>query len=102
LESIVKLADDLIPSMLSGAKKVTIRKGTREYAPEIEIAGYPAVVDSVEHYPLGAVPFEILLSDGFVSFTDTLERLARFYPDITFETMVTVLRFHLKGEHAEG
>jgi hypothetical protein len=98
VEKEVKLAEDLIPSMLSGAKKVTIRKGIREFAPEIEIAGYPAIVDSVEHYQLEAVPFEILMSDGFVSFTDTLVRMERFYPDITAETVVTVLRFHLKEE----
>ena len=98
MERIVRLAEDLIPAMLSGDKQVTIRKGVREYEPEIEIAGYPAVVDSVEHYQLEAVPFEILLSDGFESFTDTLVRMERFYPDITAETMVTVLRFHLKEE----
>jgi len=95
-ETTVRLAEDLIPSMLSGQKRVTIRKGIRDFAPEIEIAGYAAIVDSVEYFQLEAVPFEVFISDGFTSFTDVLVGMERFYPDINPQTSVTVLRFHLK------
>jgi hypothetical protein len=96
-ETSVRLAEDLIPAMVAGKKTVTIRKGKREFAPEIDIAGYPAIADSVEYYTLSTCPLDVLVNDGFHSFQDTVDSMKRFYPDITPDTEVTVLRFHLKA-----
>lgn len=96
METSIRLHEDLIPSMLSGAKQVTIRKGIREFSPEITIAEYPAVVDSVEYYTLKECPLEVLVSDGFTSFHHVMESMKIYYPDITPDTEVSVIKFHLK------
>lgn len=96
METSIRLADDLIPAMLSGSKTVTIRKGKREFADEIEIAGHAAQVKTVEYYSLETCPLDVLLADGFHSFKDVVDGMKRFYPDITPDSDVTVVRFALK------
>lgn len=94
-ETELRLAEDLIPHILDGSKKVTLRKGYRDFTENITIAGYPAVVESVSHYLLETCPLEVLQDDGFEDVKDAIEGMKRHYPDITGKTPVTVVRFHL-------
>lgn len=94
-ESELKLHPSLIPGLLSGEKEITIRAGERDFEENITIAGYPAAVDAVFRQSLIDTPLVDLFDDGFESFRDALESLQAFYPDLTPESMVTVVRFHL-------
>ena len=95
METVLRLAEDLVPYVIRGDKRITLRKGHREFGPEVEIAGYTAVVDSVEYFKLKDVPLEVLNDDGFENHDDALQGMKRFYPDITMETEMTAIRFHL-------
>jgi len=94
-ETTLRLADDLIDGILDGSKRVTLRKGYRDFTENITIAGYPAVVESVKHYTLETCPLEVLQDDGFQDVDDAIQGMMRHYPDITGKSPVTVVRFHL-------
>ncbi len=98
---VLKLADDLFGPLRSAEKFTTIRKGRRdvalgelcfEGADDVELTEV-VTVRSVTFTALGWVPFETLEADGFKDHDDMLEQMKRFYPNITFETEVTVVNF---------
>lgn len=98
IEKELRLADDLIPNLVSGEKLVTIRKGKRSFGSTVRIAGYLAAVDLVQYWTLNTVPFAILKADGFKSREDAIEGMKRFYPDLTGDTDITIVEFHLIDE----
>lgn len=97
----LKLADDLMPGIRDGAKRVTIRNGRRAIARgrlrmESTQGTEPDVYVNVTRVlvvPLYRVPQVALKGDGFVDAQDALECLQRFYPSITLESEVTVIEF---------
>lgn len=97
----LKMSPDLMPAVLAGYKRITIRRGKREFERDITINGEPAEVTSYYHFKLKDVPLIDLLDDGFSSFSHTLETLQKFYPDMTDESEVTVVRFFLE-KHREA
>jgi hypothetical protein len=99
METELKLADDLIPAMIAGTKCVTIRKGRREFAQQVTIAGHACQVESVEHYTMSTCPLHILKEDGFTSRRDAIDQMKRFYPDLDKSTDITVVHFRLKGKY---
>jgi len=95
IEKTLRLAEDLIPLLQSGEKLVTIRKGLRLFGSTVEIEGHLAAVDCVEHSTIAKCPLKVLKDDGFKSRKDAVTKMKRFYPDITKNTDITIVRFHL-------
>lgn len=94
-ESILEFDDRMKPTIITGCKTTTIRKGHRFFKKNITIAKQPAIVNSFKHYILLTVPLEILVKEGFKSIFDCLRKLQRYYPDITLNTPVTVVEFRM-------
>lgn len=94
-ESVLEFDDRIKPTIMTGCKTTTIRKGHRCFKKNITIAKNPAVVNEFRHYILSTVPLEILTKEGFVSIFDALRKLQRYYPDINLNTPVTVIEFRM-------
>jgi hypothetical protein len=95
IETTLRLAEDLIPLLESGQKLVTIRKGKRQFGAFVTIEGKEAAIDQVEHSTINSCSLQVLKDDGFVSRKDAIKKMKRFYPDITGDTDITIVRFHL-------
>jgi hypothetical protein len=81
-------------------KKITIRKGSRDYLPNDRIfvgcdsyAWFPVMVTSVTYTNLEFVAQDVLEADGFTSWDDMFNTMKKFYPDITPTDRVTVIRW---------
>lgn len=98
---VLKLADDLFGPLREAKKLTTIRKGRRDVAlgelrfegAEDESLTEVVNVTSVTFTTLAGVSPAILEADGFADHDDALEQMKRFYPDISFDTEVTVIDF---------
>ena len=97
--------DRMRNDILSGAKKITIREGLRDYRPGpamvcCNLVVWAVMVDitNVKHCTLADITAEEWESDGFTSQQDLLDGMRRFYPSLTFDSPVTVLRW----ENARG
>lgn len=101
IEKELRLAEDLIPSLVFGEKLVTIRKGKRMFGSTVRIAGHLAAVDLVQHSTINSCSLKILKNDGFKSRKDAVEKMKRFYPDITGDTDITIVEFHLISEEPQ-
>ncbi len=107
---VLKLADDLFGPLRAAEKFCTIRKGRRDVElGDLQFEGAEDVslkevvqVTSVTFTTLGGVPEETLEADGFRDHDDALEQMKRFYPDITFDTEVTVVDFFLTDKGFRG
>ena len=100
------LADDLFPDLINGKKNITIRNGRREISTGDlrfttvsgnEVCGQgECIVDvwKVQYKPLGAVTKQEARQDGAKDIEELVEDMKRFYPDITKETIVTVIHFN--------
>lgn len=100
----LKLADDLFDGLLSGDKQVTIRLGERlieENAPltfESVNGTQPDVkvlVDTVVSLPINEVPHFFYEADGFTSTENMVESMKRFYPNITMDSVVTIVGYEV-------
>lgn len=92
--------DRMRTNILSGAKKITIREGHRDYQPGqamicCHLVVWAVMVDvtDVKHCTLVDITPEEWESDGFTSQQNLLEGMRRFYPSLTFDSPVTVLRW---------
>jgi hypothetical protein len=94
-ESILEFDQRIRPTVVTGCKTTTIRKGHRHFKKNITIAKQPAVVNWQRHFILMTVPLEILVKEGFKSIFDCLHKLQKYYPDITLNTPVTVIEFRM-------
>jgi len=99
---ILKLADDLIPDLLSELKVVTIRTGYRDIKPGPltfkSVSGkdiVPVIVISVTYKLLRDLTEAEYKADGFASFEDVLPCMRTFYPTITLDSPVTVITYRL-------
>ena len=97
------LAEDIFDELDFG-KNVTIRKGRRDILLgdllfESKENGKLKVVNVINvHYcKLANVYTGDLKSDGFSDHNDMWDKMKRFYPDITFDTEVTTIRFARKA-----
>jgi len=88
---------------LDYGKEVTIRKGRRNILlgnlifENIDTNEQAHVwVNNVMYCRLKDVPLELLEYDGFSDVENALECMKDFYPDMTYETEVTVVKFNLK------
>ena len=94
-ETILEFDSRIKPTVVTGCKTTTIRKGHRYFKKNITIAKQPAIVNWQRHYILSTVPLEILMKEGFKSIFDCLHKLQRYYPDIGLNTPVTVIEFRI-------
>ncbi|MFH1047942.1 MAG: ASCH domain-containing protein [Patescibacteria group bacterium] len=87
---------------LSGRKQITIREGHRDYR-----AGTTAIlccyilniavqvdITEVRHCRLVQLTEDELKADGFLDLKDCMTQMKRFYPNIAFDSEVTVLRWN--------
>jgi len=93
------LFEDVFDLLASG-KAATIRKGrilitssdllfqSTEEKRELTVS-----VKEVYYCQLKDVNLEDVLNDGFKNHQDMAEKMKRFYPDITLDTEVTVVKF---------
>jgi len=93
------LFEDVFDLLASG-KAATIRKGrilitssdllfqSTEEKRELTVS-----VKEVYYCQLKDVNLEDVLNDGFKNHQDMAEKMERFYPDITLDTEVTVVKF---------
>lgn len=95
-ESKLRMAPHLMEGVLSGEKEVTIRYGKREFEEEITIEGNPARVLETMQCKLIDTPLHVLDEDGFNTFREVIDGMKQFYPDITPESDVTIVKFILK------
>lgn len=94
-----------IPEMrskvISGQKKITIREGHRDYqigqvmlCCHLEPWAVMAEIIEVRHCLLDQVTDEELQADGFVDRRGLLCGLRRFYPQLSFGSPVTIIRWN--------
>jgi hypothetical protein len=95
-ESILEFDARIKPTIVTGCKTTTIRKGHRYFKKNITIAKQPAVVNWQRHYILSTVPLEVLVREGFLSIFDAIRKLQRYYPDINLNSPVTVVEFRME------
>jgi hypothetical protein len=94
------LAEELIDATLSGKKFVTVREGHRNYKPGRVIFACPEVewsmmkeITNVKHTTPKKCDKRDYLDEGWVSREDMVEDLKRFYPNLTMDSPITVIRF---------
>lgn len=95
IEKVLEFDSRIKPTVVSGCKTTTIRKGHRHFAKKITIGNQSAVVNDYRHYILMTVPLSILVKEGFKSVFDCLQKLQKYYPDLTLGSPVTVIEFRL-------
>ena len=86
--------------VLNKEKKVTIRKGKRDFSPGETVhigcdsfGWFPVTVTDVEYTDLGVVGWDVIADDGFRSWQDLYDTMKGFYPDIEADTPVTIIRW---------
>ena len=99
--NIIKLADDFFPAVANGGKRLTIRKGVRQYtlgAAKFEATGgthepVQVFICELSCSFLVDVSDEDARADGFKNAGDLAGGLRRFYPDLKDTDMVTLVHF---------
>lgn len=81
-------------------KRVTIRRGLREYKPYdmIKVGSdsygwYDVVVTTVTYTTLDLVHLDFIQADGFKTWGEMLEVMQSFYPDLELHEVVTVVEW---------
>ena len=93
-----------IPNMrydiLHGTKKISIREGHRDYRMgkvmlccHLEPWAVMADITDVRHTTLNEVAEDEYKADGFTNKQDMLNGMQRFYPTMTMDSPVTVIRW---------
>ena len=92
-------------NILYGAKTITIREGHRDYRPGpvmicCHLVPWAVMADitNVRHCVLSETTEEEYEADGFHSQPDLLRGMKEFYPNMTFDSPVTII----KWEKARG
>lgn len=103
LQGILIAGEDGRDNVLQGKQTVTIRYGYREYTEGPVLIGCHhlswamlAKITKVEYFKLKDVPLSDLNGDGYSSSSEAVEDLSRWYPDITEDSLVTVVRWSNK------
>ena len=91
---------DMRTHILYGGKTITIRKGHRDYKPgpvmlccHVVPWAVLAEITDVRHCALQEVTEEEYEADGFLSQEDLLKGLQKYYPNMTLDSPVTVIRW---------
>lgn len=107
----ILVADDsqMRQDILSGKKKITIRKGRRDYHKgpvmlccHLEPFAVMADIVSVRQDPLNEVGLQEAQDDGFQDLDDLYAGLKKYYPNLSKDDIVTVVRWdNLRGKLVE-
>jgi hypothetical protein len=101
------MADCFLEPICSGEKKITIREGMRDYKAGQKVVlckcgneddiGWArmATITEVSVCTLKNVDIEDLNADGMKDLDDAVQCLRDFYPNVTKESPVTVIRWEL-------
>jgi len=86
--------------VLSGKKKITIRKDHRDYSTGSVLIGCHILnwatlktITGIRFTTVGELTPEELQDNGLLDDLDALEVLREYYPDLTLESKVTVIRW---------
>jgi hypothetical protein len=84
-----------------GKKKITIREGYRDYTVGSSLILYykgdgehwvfSTTVESVRHISLRELTLDEMKADGFTCVQDAVDSLRQFYPDVDWDSDVTVI-----------
>jgi hypothetical protein len=94
------LAEELIEDTVSGRKIQTVREGHRDYKPGKVIFACPEVewsttktITNVKHTTPRKCSSSDYLDEGWKSRSDMVDDLQRFYPNLSMDSPITVIRF---------
>lgn len=100
MQAILIAGKDFMVDVLSGKKKITIREGHRDYSEGPVLLGCPVLnwavshnIVDVRHTTLADVSLADLETDGFKNHNIALNVLKGFYPTMTLESEVTVVKW---------
>lgn len=101
LRAILIAGKDAREEVLSERKRITIREGHRDYSkgPVIlccHLLNWAKMrkIESVRHTTLREVTIDEYKDDGYDTKSEMLEDLSKFYPDINWDSEVTVIRWY--------
>lgn len=94
----IPLVSDLLPLVLSGKKTSTVRVGRRNYklGPATIVSGdanVTVLITEVQHTTVRQLSDQVARKEGYVSKSELLAALLRFYPDLEDDREVTVVSF---------
>lgn len=100
LQAILIAGEEMKADVLSDLKRITIREGVRDYTPgpvligchQLNWATMKNIID-VKYYKLIDVPVQDYKDDGFETRTDMFKGLQNFYPNLTMDSEVTVVKW---------
>ena len=100
LQAIVIAGEAMRDDTLSNKKQITIREGLRDYRIGKVMLGChklnwacKRMITSVRHTALGEVTYQEMKDDGFNSYDELVLCLRQWYPDITENSPVTIVRW---------
>ena len=100
LQAILIAGEEGKDNVLNGVQRLTIREGDRDYQKGNVLIGCHILnwatmknITSVRHTKLSWVKEEEYEADGYESKEEMLENLKKFYPNLTEESEVTVVRW---------
>jgi hypothetical protein len=99
MEFEIEIQSDKLRSILAGCKVYSIRRGHRAFAQNLRVhtggQTVACITNSYMHTLLSEVPFSVFEHEGFQNFEEVLTTLRIFYPEIGWDSKVTILEFRL-------
>lgn len=99
LQGEIIFASKFIDMIDEGKKTTTVRRGIRDYAPGLYSLYNPAKsvhgfvwIDGVTPTTFGELTEEVALTDGFNSLEELKNELLSFYPELTDDSEVTIVK----------
>ena len=100
LQAILIAGEAMKNDVLLNRKKITIREGHRDYTNGLVLIGCPDLnwstmrqIKDVKHTILKEITGEECVADGFDTKSEMLIGLSQFYPDINWDSEMTVIRW---------
>lgn len=105
----IRFSAGYVELIRSGRKKITFRAGRRRFRPGEIVEGRCAEgitlllrITGCETKPLGEVTEEEAKADLFESREVVLEGMRKFYPAMTWDTEISLIRFEMAEDPAAG
>lgn len=94
----IEVAHEWHSNVENGIKRITIRKGKRDYQTGRTMLCCPKTswcvereVLEVKHVPLNKISDEDAKADGFRNVEDLYQKLQEYYPDVSYNDIMTVV-----------
>lgn len=105
MQALLIAGEKMMGDVIMGKKTITIRAGHRDYTPGAKLMlgchilnwARVAGITDVKHTTLKEVSPRDLFDDGYYDVESAVEDLKKYYPDITKDSDVTVIRWELRG-----